>query len=261
VLRHPGAAPPSRITPLVVVGLLRARRGDPDPWSPLAEALELAEGTGELQRLAPVAAARAEARWLAGETGEIPAETAVALALALTHHAPWATGELYVWRRRAGLSERVPLEAVAEQFRLELDGDGEAAGECWAALGCPYEAALALAHGDSEDARRRALAELQRLGARPAAARVARSLRQDGARDLRSGPRAATRGNPVGLTQRELEVLALVAEGLRNAQIAEQLFVSEKTVAHHVSAILRKLGVGTRSQAGAAAARLGIVER
>jgi DNA-binding CsgD family transcriptional regulator/tetratricopeptide (TPR) repeat protein len=261
VLEHPDAATPSRVEPLVVLGLLRARRGDPDPWSLLAEALELAEGIGELQRLAPVAAARAEALWLAGEPDEIAAETAVALALALTHNAPWAAGELYVWRRRAGLVERVPLDAVAEPYRLELDGACAAAGEQWRALGCPYEAALALAHAEPQEVQRRALAELQRLGARPAAARVARALREGGARDLRHGPRASTRQNPAGLTVRELEVLALVAEGLRNAQIAERLFLSEKTVAHHVSAILRKLAVGTRSQAAAEAARRGIVER
>jgi DNA-binding NarL/FixJ family response regulator len=99
------------------------------------------------------------------------------------------------------------------------------------------------------------------LGAHAAARRVARGLRERGVRDVRRGPRAATRENPAGLTARELEVVALVAEGLRNAEIAGRLFVSEKTVAHHVSAILRKLDVGTRSQAGAEAARLGIVER
>ena len=69
---------------------------------------------------------------------------------------------------------------------------------------------------------------------------------------------ATTRENPAGLTTREVEVLELVAQGLRNAEIGERLFVSEKTVGHHVSAILRKLDVRTRSEAGAAAVRLGI---
>ena len=73
------------------------------------------------------------------------------------------------------------------------------------------------------------------------------------------GPRPATRENPAGLTARELEVLALLAEGLRNADIARELVVSEKTVEHHVSAILRKLDVRTRGAAGAEAARRGLM--
>jgi DNA-binding NarL/FixJ family response regulator len=72
------------------------------------------------------------------------------------------------------------------------------------------------------------------------------------------GPRPTTRENPAQLTARELEVLALVADGLRNREIAERLFLSPKTVAHHVSAILRKLGARSRSEAGAHAAQLGL---
>src|SRR5204863_4429293 len=97
-------------------------------------------------------------------------------------------------------------------------------------------------------------AELQALGATAAAAIVARRLRARGARGVPRGPRPRTRENPAGLTAREVEVLALLANGLRNAQIAQQLVVSEKTVDHHVSAILRKLAVHTRGEAGAEAA-------
>ena len=98
---------------------------------------------------------------------------------------------------------------------------------------------------------RDSLAELQRLGARTAAAVAARRLRELGARGLPRGPRETTRENAFQLTQRETEVLELVAQGLRDADIAERLFLSEKTVNHHVSAILRKLGVSTRTQAAA----------
>jgi DNA-binding CsgD family transcriptional regulator/tetratricopeptide (TPR) repeat protein len=261
VLAHPLVAVPSRIQPLVVLGTLRARRGDPDPWAPLDEASALADGTGELQRLAPVAAARAEARWLAGEPEAAVAETEEAYALArrLGDVRPLAT--LAVWRRRCGRADALGGATLPEPERLELAGEALAAAAAWDALGCPYEAALARAGGDREPELRHALAALQRLGARPAADRVARRLRERGARDIRRGPRAATRRNPGELTARELEVVALVAEGLRNAEIAARLFVSEKTVDHHVSAILRKLGVHTRGEAAAHARRLGIVER
>jgi DNA-binding CsgD family transcriptional regulator/tetratricopeptide (TPR) repeat protein len=262
VLGDCGLTAPARITPLAVIGRIRARRGEGDPWAPLDEVRDLASRTGELQRLAAAGIARAEALWLAGESDRVEAETSEAFALALAHqHDAWVVGELCVWRRRAGIVDDVSGVPIAEPFRLELHGEYTKAAKAWTALGCPYESALAAAHADSERTQRRALDELQRLGARPAAACVARTLRERGLRGLRSGPRATTRENPAGMTARELEVLAHVAEGLRNAEIAARLFLSEKTVAHHVSAILRKLGVRTRSQAGAEAARLGLVER
>ncbi len=262
VLRYPNPAAPSRIKPLTVIGRLRARRGDPEAWGRLDEALRLAEGMAELQRLAPVAVARAEARWLAGELDLVAGETEETLAVALRSCDPWAAGELAVWRRRAGLREELGGAGLAEPWALELAGDGEAAAQRWTELGCPYESALALTVADGEEPLRRSLAELERLGATRTAARVARMLRsRHGVRGLAVGPRAATRANPGGLTGRELDVLELVSEGLRNREIADRLYLSEKTVHHHVSAILRKLEVPTRGQAAAEAARLGIGKR
>ncbi len=107
---------------------------------------------------------------------------------------------------------------------------------------------------------REGLAQLRQLGAWPAARRVARELRQRGAADVGVGPRSATRRNPAGLTPREVQVLGLIADGLRNSQIAARLFLSEKTVDHHVSSVLRKLGVQTRRQAAEHAVREGIIE-
>jgi DNA-binding CsgD family transcriptional regulator len=169
-------------------------------------------------------------------------------------------GELACWRWRAGIEEEVPPGA-AEPYAVEIAGDWRRAADLWAKLGCPYEAALALAGGDDDDCLRRALQELQRLGARPAAAIVARRLRERGARGLPRGPRPGTRQNPANLTPRELEILALVAQGMRNAEIAERLFLSPRTVDHHVSAILRKLDVDSRGQASTEAVRLGLVDQ
>jgi DNA-binding CsgD family transcriptional regulator len=254
-------ASPSRVAPLVVVGRLLARRGEPGAWERLDEALDIAAGAGEIQRLGLVANGRAEARWLAGDDDAIQVETSAALALALMRGEQWIAGELFLWRRRAGNPEEPAPGTVAEPFRLELAGAAEEAAGLWLSMGCPYEAALALGHAQDEEAQRRAHGRLQDMGARQAAARVARMLRERGARNVRKGPRSSTMGNPAGLTARELEVLVLVAEGLRNAEIAARLFASERTIAHHVSAILRKLEVRSRGQASAEAARLGIVQR
>jgi DNA-binding CsgD family transcriptional regulator len=254
---------PSRITPLAALRRLRARRGDPHPWDLLHESLELARRTEELQRLAPVAAARAEAHWLEGDPSAAAGETdqALALALAVPGADPWALGELYALRRRAGIEDEVELPAVAGPYASELQGDWTAAARAWDALGCPYEAALALADSSEKALLEGALARFQRLGAVPAARATARRLRLHGVRSIARGPRRSTIANPGQLTSRQIEILELLTDGLTNAEIAARLYITPKTVAHHVSAILGKLDVGSRKQAAAAAARLGLSER
>ena len=157
-------------------------------------------------------------------------------------------------------SRRRSTSEIAEPYALELAGAFEAAAASWTARGLPYEAALALAGADDEALLRRSLDELLALGASVPAAVVSRRLRERGAADVPRGPRAATRENPAQLTARELEVLALLGDGLRNRDIAGRLFLSTKTVDHHVSAILRKLGARTRGEAGAQALRLGLLQ-
>jgi DNA-binding CsgD family transcriptional regulator len=248
--------PFGRIHALQALGLVRARRGDPDGWGPLDEAVTLAEPRGEPQWIAPVAIARAEAAWLEGRNDDAISETELAYDDARRLDTSWLAGLSY-WRWRAGGDE--PTPSVGEEaYRLEMEGNWAGASERWAKMGCRYQAALALIDADDNTTLQRALGELQALGAQPASGIVARRLRERGAVNLPRGQRAATRANPANLTPRELEVLTLVAEGLHNAEIAGRLFVAEKTVAHHVSAILRKLGVPNRVQAVTEATRLGI---
>lgn len=243
---------------LVVLALVRARRGDPGVDDLLGDARALADPSGELPRTGMVAVAQAEAAWLTGKHDRIAALTAAPLALARQLDAKRMIGALGRWRCRVGLTDPVP-DGIPEPEALELAGDWGAAAELWRRIGCPYEAALALAEAGGDGELRQAHDELLELGAHAAATLVARRLRERGARDIPRGPRARTRANPAQLTAREAEVLELLAAGLRNAEIAQRLFLSPRTVDHHVSAILRKLEVRSRREAAAAGARLGIV--
>ena len=259
VLGDPGASVPQQIVARVAGGLLAIRTGDDERGRQLLdEALAQARPTGELQRLAPVAAARAEAAWLRRDVAAIDAETTDAAELAAARQQPWELGELATWRARAGLP--FPAGDLAPPFAAELAGDPARAARLWDELGCPYEAALARVQAGDEPRLREALGQLQRLGALPAARLVARRLRELGVRDIPRGPHPVTAGNPGTLTPRELEVLALLTQGLRNVAIAERLVLSPRTVDHHVSSILGKLGARTRGEAVAEAHRLGLIE-
>jgi len=250
--RTAGMAP---FVALTVLGQVRARRGDPDAWAPLDRALEMAEPSGELQRLALIAQARAEAAWLVRDRRRALDEARAVYPLTLEKQHPWFAGELALLQWKLGGLDSAP-QWIAEPYALQIAGEWRGAADAWKARGCPYEAARALAEGD-EKAQQEAYEAFLRLGAVPAAKEVGRSLRALGV-SVPRGPRASTRENPAQLTARELEVLELVAEGLRNAEIADRLVLSRRTVDHHVSAILRKLDAGTRGEAVAAAGRAGL---
>lgn len=256
VLAHPGVSVPSRVTALSALGLARARRGDPDAAAALDEALALARPIGYLHRLGLVAVARAEAAWLAGDATGAAEATATVYEHALEKRHAWFAGELAYWLWRGGRAVEVP-DWTAEPFRLEIDGDWRGAAAAWKRLRCPYEQARALAGGDTA-ARLKALTTFESLGARPAAESLRRALRDDGVARVPRGPRPATRDNPFGLTNRQVEVLAALVEGLTNAEIAARFQLSPKTVDHHVSAVLGKLDVRSREEAAELARRSGL---
>jgi DNA-binding CsgD family transcriptional regulator len=166
-----------------------------------------------------------------------------------------AVGELGLWLQRAGRDALAPVDEPGEPFASWLAGDWAGAAAGFRRMGCPYEAASALADSGDTTSLREALATFERLGARPMAERVAGSLRERGVRVAARRPSSA---GPSGLSEREAEVLRLVAAGFTNPQIASTLFISRKTAEHHVSNILGKLGVTTRTEAAAAAVRLGL---
>ncbi len=246
VLARPNTSAISRIVALVALGRVKARRGE-EAEPVLDEALELATQTGTLQRLAPVRAARAEAAWLAGDGKRAAAEAGAAYELATRHCHRWFAGELGLWRQLGGETIDLPTWA-APPFLWQAKGDWRRAAAAWENLGCVYEQARALADGDTA-AQIAALEIFTDLGAGPAAAALRQRLRGAGMRKIPRGPRASTRQNPFGLTTRELQILDCLSTGLTNMRIGAKLHVSPKTVDHHVSSVLSKLGATSRGEA------------
>lgn len=236
-----------RAVALLGLGRVRARRGDPGVWEALDESLALTTPGGTFLRLGPIYAARAEAAWLEGDPERTQHEAQAGLACTVGPRSGMIRDELAFWLWRTDALTAEPT-GPASPFSRQMRGDWAGAAAAWNALGCPYEAARALADSHDEAALRSALATFEQLDARQAAQHVKRHLQVMGARVIPRGPRPATRDHLAKLTPREAEVLALVAAGNTNSEVAALLFVSPKTVEHHVSAIFSKLGTRTRGE-------------
>ena len=248
VLRLTHTSELNRFGPLVLRARIAARRGDFESvWEALDEAQVMAEGSRQLSYLTPVAVARAEVVWLSGRSGEIAGYVRPILdqSTALGHASTMS--ELAFWMWRGGELEVAP-HGITGPYATQMEGDWRGAAEQWRSMNMPYETACAFIDGD-EPALREALAVFERLGAKPAAAEAARRLRAMGARQVPRGPRPTTAQDAHGLTSRERQVLELLEQDMSNIEIAQRLFLSERTVEHHVSTILAKLGVRTRAQA------------
>jgi ATP/maltotriose-dependent transcriptional regulator MalT len=233
---------------LIVLGQLRTRRGDPQASAALDEARTLVGLTRELQRIVPLTVASAEAAWLAGDPAAAIAELLPVYERAQTTHDQWMKGELAAWLQRldALLS---PPDQAAEPYALELAGNWQAAARAWKKLGCRHDQAAVLARYGTEAEKRRALEIFEELGSTLYAQALRRQMRVDGVRRIPRGSRPSTRDNSQGLTRREAQILDLISQGLRNSEIATKLFLSTRTVDHHVSAVLTKLGVPSRAAA------------
>ncbi len=262
VLRTAGTLVVARIPALTTLGLVHARQGKEDAASLLDEALALALPTLENQRLVPVRAARAEIALLQGRADAARIQAEAGLMLLASTDLPWDWEILRYLKWRADGAMLAPCcltqltDGSPRPCALQMRGEWRAAADAWGRIGCPYERAQALADGDVP-AMEEALTIFLSLGAIPAADRVRQDLRRVGVNRLRRGPRSSTRAHPAGLTRRECEILRLLARNMSNPAIGGQLFVSPKTVEHHVSAILGKLEVTTRDEAVSEARRRG----
>jgi DNA-binding CsgD family transcriptional regulator len=243
----------------VVLGRLRARRGDPDALPLLGQTrttmVPAEELTGWIVGAVP---ALAEATCYAGRHDEVRDMARTPFEAARRRGEPWSVGETAYWLWRAGgLGDDEPVTGAAEPYALQIAGRWREAAAGWDALGCPYEAALALGESGDVEAMRAAWTTFDRLGAVPALDMTVRRLRVLGVRlPAKRRPRSPADGT--ALSPREHEILALLGDGLRNAEIADLLVLSQRTVEHHVASILRKLRLANRAEAGRHARRQGI---
>ena len=250
------SAPLARTWPSLIRALVALRRHGAGADS-LNDAWQLACRFAEPIRMLPVAAAIVEMSWATGVSDDRIPECRELLSRGPVAGLEWSRGELAVWLRRVG--ETIDATDVAEPYRLVLDGAYEAAADEFHRLSMPYDAALALLDSGDSSLAARALDILDRLGADAVAAKVRRDLRARGQSVVPARRRSATLANPAGLTARQVDVLRLLDDGLTNAELADRLFLSVKTVDHHVSAILGKLEVNKRRDAVRRARELGIL--
>lgn len=244
-----GSSATIRIPALVALAQVRMRRGEAGVDELLDEALRYAMPTGELQRIGRVAAARAEYAWLCRDNERLVREADVGLAVATGPSARWMQGELLFWKSRA-----TDVQAPADLplvYAAALRGDWQTAASEFARLRLPFERAVMLLSGDAQ-ALEEAATLIEALDVPP--------LRQRLAELRATGSRRASRMNPHGLTNRELEILRWLGSGHTNAELARKLFVSAKTIDHHVSSILGKLQVRSRAQAVTVAHQLGLMK-
>jgi DNA-binding CsgD family transcriptional regulator/tetratricopeptide (TPR) repeat protein len=239
---------------LSALGRLLARKADPGAGPLLERAWHAATRTNSVQSIALAGIARVEWAWLTGDHQAALALAEVPLERTAARGAERYRGELLRFLARCGHPARV-FPGCPEEYALGIEGDWRGAAEAWRSLGVPYEEALELAASGRRAEMLRALAVLDQLGAVAAGDIVRRQLREMGVTRLPPRPLPRTRANPAGLTDRQVEVLALLAEGLTNAEIADRLVVSVRTVDHHVAAILAKLNVTSRREAARAYAR------
>jgi DNA-binding CsgD family transcriptional regulator/tetratricopeptide (TPR) repeat protein len=256
VLLEQHLSPVHRLNPLCSFAKVMARRGQDGFWPYLDEAMQSAAAIDEPEWLVLAGLARTEAHWLEGRVDAAISELNLVRDVSPAV-SPVQRGWVALWSRRlTGAATAIDLEPFASQ----IAGNGAYAAELWDRLGYRYEAALALLDSKEEALLRESLARLSDLGAEAAARLVRQTMRDRGMRSIPAGARTATRTHPRGLTAREQEILELLTSGQSNDEISGHLFISVRTVEHHVSAILGKLGVTTRKSAAQEARRLGLVD-
>lgn len=251
--------PIAKIGALTVLATIKLRRGEQDALQLLVDARTLAFETMELQRIIPVYLAFLEYEWLTGKGHIQPAALSEAIGAMTQLKVFSKKSRFYFWLSKTGKDHLAvnenPEEKDDQVGKLSVVNDVEV----WAKWGCPYEHALALFEGDNID-KKKALTLLQALGAAAVCEKIKQDMRATGIKSIPRGARQSTLSNQAHLTLRELDVLKLLKESLQNKEIGDRLFISAKTVDHHISSILFKLQVSSRAKAVQQALQSGILK-
>ncbi|MBL0740940.1 helix-turn-helix transcriptional regulator [Chryseolinea lacunae] len=261
LLSNPFHPPIVQIGALVTRARLKIRQGAFDEARVLLEnGKRIAWLTDEAQRVVPVLSAILELCWISGDALPLNDVKKVEDSFFAQKNKSWHYSSWIYWLRKSG----VPLPENKDvtfkgPLRLEVEGLWKEAADEWKQSGCVYEQALALMEGD-EKHQREGLQLLDELGATATRDKLKTKLKEQGLRNIPRGPRESTRSNPALLTGRQVEILNLLEKGSPNKEIADRLFISPKTVDHHISAILSKLEVNSRAKAVVEARKLGILK-
>ena len=258
LLKNEHQPPIIKLTALVVIARIQMRRGDKDPLPQLLESKKIAFETMELQRIIPSMVSLLEYEWLTGNAVIEKHDIEQTLKVMLSAGLKMDKNEFTWWMKKAG-RQVVSPEVVDEPYDTTTTSKALKAASLWEELGCPYEQALMLFEG-REDDKRTALAIVQGLGALAVFEKMKQEMRNLGLKNIPRGIRSSTRSNAAFLTGREMEILKLLKDDMHNKEIAAHLFISAKTVDHHISSILFKLDTNSRSKAVTEAMRMGILK-
>jgi DNA-binding CsgD family transcriptional regulator len=247
-----------RISALIAAATVTIRRGENDVLSLLLEAKAKAFETKELQWVIPSMVAILEYEWLSAKTVIQKEDIDQTLVLMQKTASDSKENEFAFWMRKAG-RQRVPVNEITEAYDISSAERALKAAAVWENLGCPYEQALALFEGNDDD-KRKAIRIVHELGGTVVYEKMKQEMRNLSIKNIPRGIRKSTLSNAAFLTSREMDVLQLMGQGLQNKEIAAQLFISAKTVDHHISSLLFKLDANSRSKAVTEAIRLGILK-
>ncbi|MES1214610.1 MAG: AAA family ATPase [Bacteroidota bacterium] len=258
VLQYEEQATINKFGAMAVIATIHVRRGNADPLPDLLDTKAKAFKADEHQRILPAVAALLEYEWITGKELIDAVSLDVAITMAEETNNMMPNSELAFWllltRKRS-----INIGECFEGYKVSTKAEAKEAAAVWEKTGCPYEQALALYHGDEDD-KKNAIAIMQDLGATAVYQKMKEEMKQHGIKNIPRGLRTSTKTNSAFLTTRELDILHLLIENLQNKEIGSRLFISAKTVDHHISSILSKLDVNSRTKAVQEARSRGIIK-